>query len=131
MYGSEDEIGIDKLSGKTRKNGPRKGRTYGSLPYASASTANSVCVFHFLHREVRPDDLRAAFCIVDPGLPDQILDLYLSHVFQASKEQLDSAVSLPAEIVMQRLASLELKRQGAVPGDAKGALPVAEETESI
>ncbi|XP_060109646.1 translin-associated factor X-interacting protein 1 [Heteronotia binoei] len=81
--------------------------------------------------EVRPDDLRAAFCIVDPGLPDQTLELYLTHVFQTSKEQLDSAFSLPVEMVMLRLAGLDLKRQGTISGEARGAPPAAEEIESV
>ncbi|KAL8194839.1 UNVERIFIED_CONTAM: hypothetical protein K2H54_036967 [Gekko kuhli] len=81
--------------------------------------------------EVRPDDLRAALCIVDPGLLDQTLELYLTHAFQTSREQLDSAFSLPVDVVMQRIAGLDLKRQGAVSGEARGALPGAEETDSI
>ncbi|XP_048372137.1 translin-associated factor X-interacting protein 1 isoform X1 [Sphaerodactylus townsendi] len=82
-------------------------------------------------REVRPDDLRAAFCIVDPGLPDQTLESYITHVFQASKEQLDSAFSLPAETVMQKLASLDLRRQGAPPGEAKGTPLMVEQSSSV
>ncbi|XP_077165565.1 translin-associated factor X-interacting protein 1 isoform X2 [Paroedura picta] len=81
--------------------------------------------------EVRPDDLRAAFCIVDPGLPDQTLESYLTHVFQTSREQLDSAFSLPVDMVMQRLGSLDLRRLGTGTGEARGAQPTVEESESV
>ncbi|XP_054856263.1 translin-associated factor X-interacting protein 1 isoform X2 [Eublepharis macularius] len=80
--------------------------------------------------EVRPDDLRAAFYIADPGLIEQIVESYLVQVFQTSREQLDSAFSLPVDMVMQRLATLDLRRQGYL-SEARSVLPTAEETESI
>nr|XP_056718339.1 translin-associated factor X-interacting protein 1 [Euleptes europaea] len=78
--------------------------------------------------EVRPDDLRAAFYIADPGLPDQTLESYITYVFQTSGEQLDSAASLPVETVMQKLSSLDLRRQGNLPGEARG---MAEESSIV
>ncbi|XP_061450271.1 translin-associated factor X-interacting protein 1 isoform X2 [Rhineura floridana] len=69
--------------------------------------------------EVRPDDLRAAFCILDHGLSEQALDSYICYAFQVSKEQLDPAVSIPIEVLMQRLKAGDIRRQGPVSGDVK------------
>ncbi|XP_058010865.1 translin-associated factor X-interacting protein 1 [Ahaetulla prasina] len=65
--------------------------------------------------DVRPDDLRAAFCIIDHGLTEQTLESYLCYAFQVPKEQLDPAVSIPIEILMQRLMTGDIHRQGAPP----------------
>ncbi|XP_039183376.1 translin-associated factor X-interacting protein 1 isoform X1 [Crotalus tigris] len=81
--------------------------------------------------EVRPDDLRAAFCIIDHGLTEQTLDSYLSYAYQVPKEQLDPAVSLPIDILMQRLMTGDLHRQGAASGQPQPVPPshVAEEAD--
>ncbi|XP_062997508.1 translin-associated factor X-interacting protein 1 [Elgaria multicarinata webbii] len=81
--------------------------------------------------EVRPDDLRAAFCIVDHGLNEQILDSYICYAFQVPKEQLDPAVSIPIDALMQRLMAGDIRRQGTFSGDQKNLPPshTAEETE--
>ncbi|KAL7978875.1 hypothetical protein Chor_013364 [Crotalus horridus] len=73
--------------------------------------------------EVRPDDLRAAFCIIDHGLTEQTLDSYLSYAYQVPKEQLDPAVSLPIDILMQRLMTGDLHRQGAASGQPQQVPP--------
>ncbi|XP_053126569.1 translin-associated factor X-interacting protein 1 isoform X2 [Hemicordylus capensis] len=80
--------------------------------------------------EVRPDDLRAAFVILDPGLAEHILDTYISLAFQTSKDQLDPAGSVPLETVMQRLKAGDIKRQGIpVQTEPKHTIPIAEESE--
>ncbi|XP_026574780.1 translin-associated factor X-interacting protein 1-like [Pseudonaja textilis] len=81
--------------------------------------------------DVRPDDLRAAFCIIDHGLTEQTLESYLSYAFQVPKEQLDPAVSVPVELLMQRLMTGDIHRQGAAQGQPQHASPshTAEETD--
>ncbi|KAG8144020.1 hypothetical protein E2320_001151 [Naja naja] len=81
--------------------------------------------------DVRPDDLRAAFCIIDHGLTEQTLESYLSYAFQVPKEQLDPAVSIPIELLMQRLMTGDIHRQGAAQGQPQHAPPshTAEETD--
>ncbi|XP_060537576.1 translin-associated factor X-interacting protein 1 [Pantherophis guttatus] len=81
--------------------------------------------------DVRPDDLRAAFCIIDHGLTEQTLESYLSYAYQVPKEQLDPAVSIPIEILMQRLMTGDIHRQGAAVGQPQHAPPphTAEETD--
>ncbi|XP_020667130.2 translin-associated factor X-interacting protein 1 isoform X3 [Pogona vitticeps] len=82
--------------------------------------------------EVRPDDLRTAFCTIDPGLAEQTLDYYIGCAFLVPKEQLDPTASIPIDILMQRLMTADLRRQVVVSGDAK-CLPsstTAEEAES-
>ncbi|XP_066494078.1 translin-associated factor X-interacting protein 1 [Tiliqua scincoides] len=78
--------------------------------------------------DVRPDDLRAAFCIVDPTINEYFLDSYICEIFGVTKEQLDPAVSLPVDIVMQRLKTADIRRHGpAVPAESKN--PSLEETD--
>nr|XP_016851707.1 PREDICTED: translin-associated factor X-interacting protein 1 [Anolis carolinensis] len=82
--------------------------------------------------EVKPDDLRAAFCAIDPGLPEQTLDSYISWAFQLPKEQLDPSETLHIDLLMQRLLNGDIRRQEVVSGDAKN-LPssvTGEETEA-
>ncbi|XP_032086812.1 translin-associated factor X-interacting protein 1 [Thamnophis elegans] len=81
--------------------------------------------------DVRPDDLRAAFCIIDHGLTEQTLESYLSYAFQVSKDQLDPAVSVPIEILMQRLMTGDIHRQGPAQEPPQRAPPShpAEETD--
>nr|XP_028595568.1 translin-associated factor X-interacting protein 1 isoform X3 [Podarcis muralis] len=83
--------------------------------------------------EVRPDDLRAAFCILDHGLSERTLESYICYAFQVSKDQLDPAVSIPIEILMKRLKAGDIRRQGTVIGDAKYQLQshALEETEAL
>nr|XP_060644136.1 translin-associated factor X-interacting protein 1 isoform X2 [Anolis sagrei ordinatus] len=81
--------------------------------------------------EVKPEDLRAAFCAIDPGLPEPALDSYVSWAFQLPKEQPDPAETLHVDLLMQRLMNGDIRRQEVVPGEAKNApAPLAgEETE--
>nr|XP_034975076.1 translin-associated factor X-interacting protein 1 [Zootoca vivipara] len=83
--------------------------------------------------EVRPDDLRAAFCILDHGLSERTLESYICYAFQVSKEQLDPAVSIPIQVLMKRLKAGDIRRQGTVVGDAKYQLQshALEETEAL
>ncbi|XP_053255703.1 translin-associated factor X-interacting protein 1 isoform X1 [Podarcis raffonei] len=83
--------------------------------------------------EVRPDDLRAAFCILDHGLSERTLESYICYAFQVSKDQLDPAVSIPIEVLMKRLKAGDIRRQGTVIGDAKYQLQshALEETEAL
>ncbi|KAH0619561.1 hypothetical protein JD844_000281, partial [Phrynosoma platyrhinos] len=79
--------------------------------------------------EVRPDDLRAAFCAIDHSLPEQMLDSYICWAFQLPKEQLDPAITMPIDLLMQRLMGGDIRCQGAISGDAKyllSALPAEE-----
>ncbi|XP_060644135.2 translin-associated factor X-interacting protein 1 isoform X1 [Anolis sagrei] len=71
--------------------------------------------------EVKPEDLRAAFCAIDPGLPEPALDSYVSWAFQLPKEQPDSAETLHVDLLMQRLMNGDIRRQEVVPGEAKNA----------
>lgn len=77
---------------------------------------------------MRPDDLRVVFCIVDPTISEFYLDSNICEVFGVPKDQLDPAVSLPVDIVMQRLKAGEIKRHGPpVPPEPKN--PSIEEGE--
>ncbi|KAM3828820.1 translin-associated factor X-interacting protein 1 [Vipera latastei] len=73
--------------------------------------------------DVRPDDLRAAFCVIDHGLTEQTLESYLCYAFQVPKEQLDPSVSIPVEILMQRLMTGDIHRQGAASGQPQHGPP--------
>ncbi|XP_070616500.1 translin-associated factor X-interacting protein 1 isoform X2 [Erythrolamprus reginae] len=79
--------------------------------------------------DVRPDDLRAAFCIVDHSITEQTLESYLSYAFQVPKDQLDPAVSVPMETLMQRLMTGDIHRQGAGQPQHGPTSHTAEETD--
>ncbi|XP_074864747.1 translin-associated factor X-interacting protein 1 isoform X1 [Carettochelys insculpta] len=65
--------------------------------------------------EVKVDDLKTAFCTIDPAIDDLTLDTYLGLAFQASREQWDQTVPLPVDTVMERLLARDTKRTGPPP----------------
>ncbi|XP_030437330.1 translin-associated factor X-interacting protein 1 isoform X2 [Gopherus evgoodei] len=65
--------------------------------------------------EVEVDDLKTAFCAIDPAIDDLTLDAYVCLAFQASKEQWDQTGSLPVDTVVERLLAGDTKRIGARP----------------
>ncbi|XP_032644395.1 translin-associated factor X-interacting protein 1 isoform X2 [Chelonoidis abingdonii] len=65
--------------------------------------------------EVEVDDLKTAFCAIDPAIDDLTLDAYVCLAFQASKEQWDQTGSLPVDTVVERLLAGDTKRIGAHP----------------
>lgn len=78
------------------------------------------CLLPFTHRDVRPDDLRAAFCFVDPTINEYYLETYILEAFGVTREQLDPAVSVPIDTVMLRLKASDIRRHGpAVPAEPK------------
>uniref|UniRef100_A0A8C3SQS2 Translin-associated factor X-interacting protein 1 N-terminal domain-containing protein n=1 Tax=Chelydra serpentina TaxID=8475 RepID=A0A8C3SQS2_CHESE len=67
------------------------------------------------HAEVKVDDLKPAFCAIDPAIDDLTLDAYICLAFQASKEQWDQTDSLPVDTVVERLLAGDTKRIGPLP----------------
>ncbi|XP_050778347.1 translin-associated factor X-interacting protein 1 isoform X2 [Gopherus flavomarginatus] len=65
--------------------------------------------------EVDVDDLKTAFCAIDPAIDDLTLDAYVCLAFQASREQWDQTGSLPVDTVVERLLAGDTKRIGARP----------------
>ncbi|NXT54186.1 TXIP1 protein, partial [Pluvianellus socialis] len=66
--------------------------------------------------EVKADDLKAAFCAIDPDIDDQTLDTYAGLVYQAWREQPDQGV-VPVETVLERLLAGDVRRVGPSPGE--------------
>ncbi|XP_067158947.1 translin-associated factor X-interacting protein 1 [Apteryx mantelli] len=64
--------------------------------------------------EVNADDLRTAFCAVDPDIDDQTLDIYIGLAYQVGKEQTDQDV-LPVETALERLLAGDVRRVGPSP----------------
>uniref|UniRef100_A0A663MRL6 Translin-associated factor X-interacting protein 1 N-terminal domain-containing protein n=1 Tax=Athene cunicularia TaxID=194338 RepID=A0A663MRL6_ATHCN len=64
--------------------------------------------------EVRADDLKSAFCVIDPGISDQMLDTYLDLAYQSGREQPDQE-ALPVETALERLLAGDVRRAGPPP----------------
>uniref|UniRef100_A0A8C3L2X1 Translin-associated factor X-interacting protein 1 N-terminal domain-containing protein n=1 Tax=Chrysolophus pictus TaxID=9089 RepID=A0A8C3L2X1_CHRPC len=65
-------------------------------------------------REVNADDLKAAFYRIDPEINDQMLDAYISLVYQAKREQPDQEV-VPVDTMLERLRVGDVRRVGPSP----------------
>ncbi|XP_052542117.1 translin-associated factor X-interacting protein 1 [Tympanuchus pallidicinctus] len=64
--------------------------------------------------EVDADDLKAAFCRIDPKINDQMLDAYISLAYQVKREQPDQEV-VPVDTVLERLRVGDVRRVGPSP----------------
>lgn len=60
------------------------------------------------------DDLKAAFCRIDPEINDQMLDAYISLAYQVKREQPDQEV-VPVDTVLERLRIGDVRRVGPSP----------------
>lgn len=60
------------------------------------------------------DDLKAAFCRIDPKINDQMLDAYISLAYQVKREQPDQEV-VPVDTVLERLRVGDVRRVGPSP----------------
>ncbi|KFW60951.1 Translin-associated factor X-interacting protein 1, partial [Pygoscelis adeliae] len=64
--------------------------------------------------EVNADDLKTAFCTIDPDIDDQTLDTYIGLAYQVQREQPDQE-AVPVETVLERLLAGEVRRVGPSP----------------
>ncbi|XP_075796637.1 translin-associated factor X-interacting protein 1 isoform X2 [Pelodiscus sinensis] len=65
--------------------------------------------------EVKVEDLKAAFCAIDPAIDELTLEAYLCLAFQAPREQWDQSAPLPVEAAIERLLAGDTKRIGPLP----------------
>uniref|UniRef100_A0A8C2TII1 Translin associated factor X interacting protein 1 n=1 Tax=Coturnix japonica TaxID=93934 RepID=A0A8C2TII1_COTJA len=68
--------------------------------------------------EVNADDLKAAFCRIDPEINDQTLDAYISLAYQVREEQSDQE-AVPVDTVLERLRVGDVRR--VRPSTRKGS----------
>ncbi|XP_053905408.1 translin-associated factor X-interacting protein 1 isoform X1 [Malaclemys terrapin pileata] len=80
--------------------------------------------------EVKVDELKTAFCAIDPAIDDLTLDAYVCLAFQASKEQWDQTGSLPVDTVVERLLAGDTKRIGALPEEIYTSRSLSERGEA-
>ncbi|XP_075621425.1 translin-associated factor X-interacting protein 1 isoform X2 [Balearica regulorum gibbericeps] len=66
--------------------------------------------------EVKADDLKTAFCTIDPDIDDQTLDTYVGLAYQVRREQPDQDV-VPTETALERLLAGDVRRAGPSPGE--------------
>ncbi|KFQ68072.1 Translin-associated factor X-interacting protein 1, partial [Phaethon lepturus] len=64
--------------------------------------------------EVNADDLKTAFCTIDPDIDDQTLDTYIGLVYQIQTEEPDHE-AVPVETVLERLLAGDVRRVGPSP----------------
>ncbi|XP_040501923.1 translin-associated factor X-interacting protein 1 isoform X3 [Gallus gallus] len=64
--------------------------------------------------EVDADDLKAAFCRIDPEISDQTLDAYIGLAYQVRREQPDQEV-VPVDTILERLCVGDVRRVGPSP----------------
>uniref|UniRef100_A0A672TMG0 Translin-associated factor X-interacting protein 1 N-terminal domain-containing protein n=1 Tax=Strigops habroptila TaxID=2489341 RepID=A0A672TMG0_STRHB len=69
----------------------------------------------FLNREVKADDLKTAFCMIDPGIDDQTLDTYIGLAYRVQTDEPAQEV-VPVETVLERLTAGDVRRVGPSPG---------------
>jgi len=63
---------------------------------------------------VDADDLKAAFCRIDPEISDQTLDAYIGLAYQVRREQPDQEV-VPVDTILERLCVGDVRRVGPSP----------------
>ncbi|NXO58275.1 TXIP1 protein, partial [Aramus guarauna] len=66
--------------------------------------------------EVKADDLKTAFCAIDPDIDDQTLDTYVGLAYQVRREQPEQDV-VPVETALERLLAADVRRAGPSPGE--------------
>ncbi|NXI63027.1 TXIP1 protein, partial [Anseranas semipalmata] len=64
--------------------------------------------------EVNADDLKAAFCTIDPDIDDQTLDTYIGLAYQVRREESDQEV-VPVDTALERLLAGDVRRIGPSP----------------
>ncbi|KFQ89093.1 Translin-associated factor X-interacting protein 1, partial [Phoenicopterus ruber ruber] len=64
--------------------------------------------------EVTADDLKTAFCAIDPDLDDQTLDAYVGLAYGVRGEQPDQE-AVPVETALERLLAGDVRRVGPSP----------------
>ncbi|NXW19312.1 TXIP1 protein, partial [Circaetus pectoralis] len=70
--------------------------------------------------EVKADDLKGAFCTVDPDIDDQTLDTYVGLAYQVRREQPGQEV-VPVETALERLLAGDVRRVGPSPREGSTA----------
>ncbi|NXQ96724.1 TXIP1 protein, partial [Sagittarius serpentarius] len=70
--------------------------------------------------EVKADDLKTAFCTIDPDIDDQTLDTYIALAYQVRREQPGQEV-VPVETVLERLLAGDVRQVGPSPGEGSSA----------
>ncbi|XP_063190094.1 translin-associated factor X-interacting protein 1 [Chroicocephalus ridibundus] len=70
--------------------------------------------------EVKADDLKAAFCSIDPDIDGQTLDTYVGLASQAGREELDQE-AVPVGTVLERLLTGDVRRVGPSPVEGSTA----------
>ncbi|NXS96951.1 TXIP1 protein, partial [Jacana jacana] len=70
--------------------------------------------------EVKADDLKAAFCFIDPNIDDQTLETYLGLALQAGREEPDQG-AVAVETVLERLLAGDVRRVGPSPREGSTA----------
>ncbi|OXB76062.1 UNVERIFIED_CONTAM: hypothetical protein H355_000161 [Colinus virginianus] len=65
--------------------------------------------------EVNADDLKAAFCRIDPEIDGQTLDTYVSLAYQVRREHPEQEV-VPVDTMLERLCAGDVRRVGPSPG---------------
>ncbi|XP_027321876.2 translin-associated factor X-interacting protein 1 isoform X1 [Anas platyrhynchos] len=62
-------------------------------------------------KEVNAEDLKAAFCTIDPDIDGQTLDTYIGLVYEVGREQTDQEV-VPVDTALERLLAGDVRRVG-------------------
>ncbi|XP_074896606.1 LOW QUALITY PROTEIN: translin-associated factor X-interacting protein 1 [Buteo buteo] len=70
--------------------------------------------------EVKADDLKGAFCTIDPDIDDQTLDTYIGLAYQVRREQPGQEV-VPVETALERLLAGDVRRVGPSPREGSTA----------
>ncbi|XP_035754749.1 translin-associated factor X-interacting protein 1 isoform X5 [Egretta garzetta] len=70
--------------------------------------------------EVSADDLKTAFCTINPTIDDQMLDTYVGLAYQVRRGQPEQEV-VPVEMALERLLTGDVRRAGPSPQEGSTA----------
>ncbi|XP_019344520.1 translin-associated factor X-interacting protein 1 isoform X1 [Alligator mississippiensis] len=73
--------------------------------------------------EVKVDDLKTALYAIDPTIDDLTMDNYIYLAYQVPKEELEQAVPLPLETIIEKLLAGDIRRAGPLPEEASRPAP--------
>uniref|UniRef100_A0A7M4DUS9 Translin associated factor X interacting protein 1 n=1 Tax=Crocodylus porosus TaxID=8502 RepID=A0A7M4DUS9_CROPO len=73
--------------------------------------------------EVKVDDLKTALYAIDPTIDNLTMDKHIYLAYQVPKEELEQAVPLPVETIIEKLLAGDIRRAGPLPEEASRPTP--------
>ncbi|KAM8982892.1 LOW QUALITY PROTEIN: translin-associated factor X-interacting protein 1 [Ara ararauna] len=109
VFEEDEEGNAEPFVAKLRTQYIREKQEYLRLLKNDLGNVHSTAVTElFLNREVRADDLKTAFCTIDPGIDGQTLDTCIGLAYQVQTDEPAQKV-VPVETVLERLTAGDVR----------------------